>query len=91
MNNISLSKNNTTHSLAAITADDSVPSNKQQASTLIDYFSHVWHIKPHHTDRQIIRKRTKFSTDPNHKPFTYDQAKHIINNLKTPLPIAQTM
>ena len=64
LNSITLSNSNTTQSHEAITTTDTVPSNKQQANTLIDHFSQISHLHPQPTDRRVIRRKRLIPTDP---------------------------
>ena len=63
---------------AAIGASNCIPTYKAQANILIDHYTNISHRKPLQSDSRIIRSRL----DHTLTPFSPQNTKHIINNIK---------
>ena len=80
---LSITQSNTgiTTSHAAIGASNSIPTYKSQANILIDHYANS-HMKPLQSDRRIIRHRHSDQIDRTSTPFSPQNTKHVINNIK---------
>ena len=80
----SITQSNTeiTTSHAAIGASNSIPTYKAQANILIDHYANISLIKPLQSDRRIIRRRLSYPIDHTLTPFSPQNTKHVINNIK---------
>ena len=78
LNSIMLSNSNTILTYVVVTLTD-VPTNKQQANSLIKHFSHVCQLKLHPNDIQVTRH---FPMGTNYASFSCRQTRHIIKNLQ---------
>ena len=80
----SITQSNTgiTTSQAAIGASTSIPTYKAQANILINHYANISHMKTLQSDRCIIRCRLSYPIYHTLTPFSPQNTKHIINNIK---------
>ena len=80
----SITQSNTgfTTSHAAIGAGNSIPTYKAQANILIDHYANISHMKPLQSGRRIIKHRLSYPIDHTLTPFSPQNTKHVINNIK---------
>ena len=80
----SITQSNTgiTTSHAAIGASNSIPTYKAQTNILIDHYANIRLIKPLQSDRHIIWCRLPYPIDHTLTPFSPQNTKHVINDIK---------
>ena len=80
----SITQSNTgiTTSHAAIDASKSIPTFTAKANILIAHCTNIGHMKPQQSDTRIIRRRLFDPIDHTLTPFSPQNTKYIINNIK---------